>query len=263
MSKAYPSNLTQAQYELLLPLLPQPKKQGRPRQVSYWDILNAILYLLCEGCTWRGLPGDFPAWQTVYSYFRGWTQDGTWLAIHDHLYRLNRLAEGRRVSPSEVIVDSQSVKSATMINQQVGHDAAKKTNGRKRHLTVDTLGLVLRVLVTAADVPERDGAKQVLDKVHQLGKRVGRVTTVWVDGGYRGPKFYDWVIAAFGWVVEVVLRPDEAKGFVLLKKRWKVERTFGWWNWCRRLSKDYEVLPKTSETLIYIAMIRIMVRRLA
>lgn len=263
MSKAYPSNLTLAQYELLLGLLPEDKKRGRPRSVSYWEILNAIFYVLCEGCTWRGLPGDFPAWQTVYTYFRNWRKDGTWLAIHDQLYCLSRRVEGREVSPSELIVDSQSVKTATMIEEQVGYDAAKKTKGRKRHLTVDTLGLVLRVLVTAANVPEREGAKQVLQRVHQLGDRVKRVNTVWVDGGYSGPDFYDWVLTSFRWIVEVVLRPKQVKGFVLLKKRWKVERTFGWWNWLRRLSKDYEVLPETSETFIYIAMIRIMVRRLA
>lgn len=263
MRKVYPSNLTADQFELLTPLLPTESKRGRPRTTSLWDILNGIFYVLCEGCTWRGLPGDFPAWQTVYTYFRRWKQDGTWLTMHDRLYLATRRLEGRDASPSELIVDSQSVQSATMIAQAVGHDAGKKTNGRKRHLTVDTLGLVLRVLVTAASVPERDGAKQVLTQVHQLGNRVKRVHTVWVDGGYKGVKFYDWAILILHWVIEVVLRPKEVKGFVLLKKRWVVERTFGWWNWCRRLSKDYELLPETSEAFLYIAMIRIMVRRLA
>ena len=206
----------------MLGLLSEDKMRGRPGSISYWGILNAIFYVLCEGCTWRGLPGDFPAWQTVYTYFRNWRKDGTWLAINDQLYCLSQRVEGRDVSPSELIVDSQSVKTATMIEEQVGYDAAKKTKGRKRHLTVDTLGLVLRVLVTAANVPEREGAKQVLQRVHQLGDRVKRVNTVWVDGGYSGPDFYDWVLTSFRWIVEVVLTPKQVKGFVLLKKRWKV-----------------------------------------
>jgi putative transposase len=263
MSKAYPSNLTADQYELLASRLPVQKHRGRPRTTSLWQILNAIFYVLCEGCTWRGLPGDFPPWQTVYTYFRRWKDDGTLLALHDELYVITRLAQGLSESPSELIVDSQSVKTASMIAQGVGYDGAKKIKGRKRHLSVDTLGLVLRVLVTAASVPEREGGQQVLQKVKQMGHRVRRVHTVWVDGGYDGAPFYQWAMDVLRWVVWVVLRPEAAKGFVLLKKRWKVERTFGWWNRYRRLSKDYEVLPETSEAFIYLAMIRIMVRRLA
>lgn len=263
MTKAYPSNLTEDQYEFLVSMLPADKERGRPRTTSLWDILNAMFYVLCEGCTWRGLPGDFPAWQTVYTYFRRWKNDGTLLAIHDRLYVMSRLAAGRDASPSETILDSQTVKSATMIAKAVGYDGAKKSKGRKRHLTVDTLGLVLRVLVTAANVPEREGGKQVLEKVKQMGQAVHRVHTVWVDGGYDGNPFYEWAIDALRWVIWTVLRPEASKGFVLLKKRWVVERTFGWWNRYRRLSKDYEVLPETSEALIYLVMIRIMVRRLA
>ena len=262
MSKAYPSNLTQDQYELIASMLPADSDRGRPRTTCLWSVLNAIFYVLCEGCTWRGLPGDFPAWQTVYTYFRRWKKDETWLLIHDRLYKMSRLSDGRDASPSELIVDSQSVPTATMISHEVGYDAAKRIKGRKRHLTVDTLGLVLRVLVTAASVPEREGGKRVLKKVKQMGKAVRRVHSVWVDGGYDGAPFYLWAIAALRWVILVVLRPEEAKGFVLLKKRWKVERTFGWWNRYRRLSKDYEVLPETSEAFLYLAMVRIMVRRL-
>ena len=204
----------------------------------------------------------FPPWQTVYTYFRQWKQDGTLLSIHDQLYKLSRVEQGRDISPSELILDSQSVKTATMIAEAVGHDGAKQVNGRKRHLTVDTLGLVLRVLVTAASLPEREGGKQVLRKVQKMGNTVRRVHTVWVDGGYSGRPFYQWAIDALRWVIWVVLRPETAKGFVLLKKRWVVERTFGWWNRYRRLSKDYEVLPESSESFIYLAMIRIMLRRL-
>jgi putative transposase len=150
-----------------------------------------------------------------------------------------------------------------MVSQAVGYDAAKQVKGRKRHLTVDTLGLVLRVLVTAASVPEREGGKQVLKKVKQMGPAVSRLHTVWVDGGYDGNPFMQWVMDVCRWIVQVVLRPQETKGFVLLPKRWRVERTFGWLTWCRRLNKDYELLPETAETFIYLAMIRIMVRRLA
>ena len=178
----------------------------------------------------------------------------------------------RQPSPSEAAVDSQSVETATMISQEVGYDAGKKIHGRKRHLTVDLLGLVLRVLVTSASIPERQGAKKVLKQVHEMGSdsqsdpfgnRVNRLHTIWMDGGYRGEDFMHWVMDMFRWIIEIVLRPLEKKGFVHLPKRWVVERTFGWLNWCRRLSKDYERLPETSETFIYIAMIRIMIRRLA
>jgi putative transposase len=166
-------------------------------------------------------------------------------------------------SPSFASVDSQSVETATMISVDVGYDAGKQIHGRKRHLSVDMLGLVLRVLVTSASVPERTGAKKLLARTHLMGNQVKRLHTVWMDGGYRGEEFMRWVMNMFRWIVEIVLRPLEKKGFVLLPKRWVVERTFGWLNWCRRLSKDYERLPETSETFIYIAMIRIMVRRLA
>ncbi len=179
------------------------------------------------------------------------------------LYQWVRVAVGREPSPSEVAVDSQSVETATMISQEVGYDAGKKIHGRKRHLTVDLLGLVLRVLVTSASLPERTGAKKVLKRVHCMGSCTNRLHTIWLDGGYRGEEFTRWVMDVFRWIVEIVLRPLEKKGFVHLPKRWVVERTFGWLNWCRRLSKDYERLPETSETFIYIAMIRIMVRRLA
>ena len=164
MCKVYPSDCTREQFEWLVSRLPADKPFGRPRTTSLWAILNAIFYVLCEGCTWWGLPGDFPPWQTVYTYFRRWKKDGTLLAIHDELYVLSRLVEGRSDSPSALIVDSQSVKTATMIAEAVGYDGAKKTKGRKRHLSIDTLGFILRVLVTAAAVPEREGGQRVLKK---------------------------------------------------------------------------------------------------
>lgn len=262
MSKAYSSNQLREQRELLAPLIPPAKPGGRPRQVDIWAVINAILYVLSQGCTWRDLPNDFPNWQTVYTYFRNWRDDRTWLAIHDRLRDWTRAVDDCAPSPSEVIVDSQSVPTATMVSESVGYDGAKQTKGRKRHLRVDPKGLILRVLVTAANVPEREGGKQVLKPVKQMGSAVSRVHTVWVDGGYNGAPFQRWVMDVCRSIVLVVLRPEASQGFVLLKKRWKVERTLGWLNWCRRLSKDYERLPASSETFIYIAMIRILVRRL-
>lgn len=263
MSKAYPSNLTRDQYEFLSELIPPAKPGGRPREVDMWEVLNAIFYVLLEGCRWRALPSDFPAWQTVYTYLRKWRLDGTWISIHDQLHEWVRLEAQRHPSPSEAIIDSQSVKSAAGVHQRVGFDGGKVITGRKRFLAVDTLGLVLRVFVSAANLGERAGGKQVLKRVKRMGKRVSRLTTIWVDGGFDGAPFLMWVMDVCRWIVQVVLRPKQTKGFTLLKKRWVVERTFGWLMGCRRLVRDYELLPETSETFIYLAMIRIMVRRLA
>lgn len=263
MSKAYPSNLTQDQFELLNDLIPAAKTGGRPREVEMWEVLNAIFYVLVEGIRWRALPGDFPAWQTVYGYFYTWRKDGTWVQIHDRLHQWTRIEAERHPSPSEAVVDSQSVKSAAGVDEAVGYDAGKQIKGRKRFVSVDTLGLVLRVFVTAASVGERQGGKTVLKRVKQMGKGVCRLHTIWVDGGFDGEPFLQWVMNVCRWIVQVVLRPEQTQGFVLLKKRWVVERTFGWLMGCRRLVRDYELLPQTSETWIYLAMIRIMVRRLA
>ncbi len=186
MSKAYPSNLTLAQYEFISDLIPEPKTGGRKRSVDIWEVLNAIFYILVEGVRWRSLPGDFPPWQTVYTYFRNWHQDGTWLKIHDSLREWVRIENQRHKSPSEAIIDSQSVKSAAMVSQSVGFDGGKNIKGRKRFMTVDTLGLVLRVLVTAANVGEREGGKQVLKLVKQSNPKISRLTTIWVDAGFDG-----------------------------------------------------------------------------
>lgn len=263
MSKVYPSDLSHNQYEFLNDIIPHAKPGGRPRSVAMWAVLNAIFYVLVEGIQWRALPDDFPAWQTVYTYFRNWRKDGTWVQIHDQLREWTRIEQERHRSPSEAIIDSQSVKTAAMVHQAVGFDAAKQIKGRKRFISVDTLGLVLRVLVSAASVAEREGGKRVLKRVERMGAKVSRLTTIWVDGGFDGAPFMMWVMDVCRWIVQVVLRPEQTKGFTVLKKRWVVERTFGWLMGCRRLVRDYEQLPATSETFIYLAMIRIMVRRLA
>lgn len=263
MSKVYPSDLSRNQYEFLNDSIPEAKPGGRPRSVTMWAVLNAIFYVLVEGIQWRALPSDFPAWQTVYTYFRNWRKDGTWVQIHDQLREWTRIEQERHHSPSEAIIDSQSVKTAAMVHQEIGFDAGKQIKGRKRFMSVDTLGLVLRVFVTAASVGEREGGKRVLKRVKRMGKGVSRLTTIWVDGGFDGAPFMMWVMDVCRWIVQVVLRPEQTKGFLVLKKRWVVERTFGWLMGCRRLVRDYERLPETSETFIYLAMIRIMVRRLA
>ena len=150
-----------------------------------------------------------------------------------------------------------------MIHPEVGYDGGKKTKGRKRHLLVDTLGLMMVVVVSAASLPERKGAKLVFEKLARSKQLSSRLVTIWVDGGYRGIDFMRWVMDTYRWIVETVLRSDDAQGFQVIPRRWVVERTFGWFNWCRRLSKDYEVLPETSEAMIQVAMIRLMLRRLA
>lgn len=263
MSKVYASNLSRDQFEMLNDFIPAAKSGGRPRSVDMWAVLNAMYYVLVEGIRWRALPGDMPPWQTVYGYFRRWRNDGTWQRIHDELYPCARMAQGRLPTPSEGIIDSQSVKSNAGVHQQVGYDAGKRIKGGKRFITVDTLGLVLRVFVTAAKVGEREGGKTVLTRVKQMGKTATRLHTIWVDGGFDGDPFMMWVMNVCRWIVQVVLRSKDTQGFVLLKKRWVVERTFGWFMGCRRLVRDYESLPKTSEAFMYLAMIRIMVKRLA
>lgn len=211
----------------------------------------------------RLLPSNFPGWKTVYHYFRTWRLDGTWERVNHKLHQWVRVSEQRDASPSAAILDSQSVKTATPAAIEVGYDTAKQVKGRKRHLLVDTLGLVLMVVVTTASVPERAGAKLVFARLQHLRTWVHRLVLIWVDGGYQGQDFMRFVMDTHRWIVEPVLRQGIIKGFVPIPQRWKVERTFGWFNWCRRLSKDDEILPQTSEAFIYIANIRLMLRRLA
>jgi transposase len=263
MRAAYPSDLSADEFALIENLLPGPKERGRPRSVELWEVLNAIFYLVAEGCRWRSLPHDFPVWQTVYSYLRQWKKDGTWIAVHDALRDRCRVVCGHEISPSETMLDSQTVKSSAYLNQEIGYDKAKLTKGRKRHMTVDCLGLILRVFVSAASLPERAGGRVVLQRVKQMSpERTNRLLVVWADSGYFGKPFTTWVMDTLHWILEVVIRPKEQRRFVLLPKRWVVERTFGWLMNYRRLVRDHEGLANTSESMIYIAMIRNMLRRL-
>ncbi|MBA2749794.1 MAG: IS5 family transposase [Tatlockia sp.] len=263
MRQSYRTDLSDEQWELLEELIPKAKAGGRPRQVDIREVINAIFYLVSGGMAWHLLPHDFPKGKTVYHYFRQWRIDGDWVRIHDLLRQRLRVGCDREVSPSVAILDSQSVATATMMHRAVGFDANKKITLRKRHLLVDTLGLMIMVVVSAANVPEREGANLVFEKLHLIRGKFPRLVRIWVDGGYEGKTFMCSVMDRYRWIIETIKRSDRTKGFVLLPRRWVVERTFGWFNWYRRLSKDYECLPETSVAMIQVAMIRIMVRRLA
>lgn len=263
MPLAYASELTLEQYELFASLLDPPSKKGRPRSVNLMLVVQAILYVLVSGCAWRLLPHAYPPYSTVYYYFRKWRDDGSWKRIHDHLVQWVRVTQERNPTSSAASLDSQSVPTAVMVHEAVGYDAGKHIKGRKRFTLVDTLGLLIAVHVVAASVPEREGARQLLAKLNQERHRVPQLVRIWVDGGFSGAEFLHWVIDTFRWILEVVLRSEGTQGFVLLPKRWMVERTYGWLHWCRRLNMDYERLPASSEALIHIAMIRLMLRRLA
>lgn len=255
----YTSDLTNVQWAFIHYCFPKPAATGRPREHSYRELLNAMFYLVRTGCQWRNLPKDFAPWSTVYSYYRQWKRNGLWERIHDHLVEHLRLCEGRQRAATAAILDSQSVKSSEC-SQERGYDAGKQINGRKRHLLVDTLGLVLAVLVLPANVQDRDGARRLLGQF--LGRSPGRrVQHIWADGGYSG-KLLDWARRLWGCTVEVVKR-TEAHTFRVLPRRWVVERTFGWLGRYRRLSRDYERQAATGETVVRIAMIRLMLNRLA
>jgi putative transposase len=255
----YESSLTDAQWTVLESLLAKPKKLGRP-PIDRRRIIDAILYIVKAGVQWRLLPHDFPCWKTVYHVFRSWTLDHTWEALNARLRALVREEADKRCRPTAAILDSQSVKSDPH-GGGVGYDSAKKIKGRKRHILVDTLGLLLGIVVTPANTAERDGAQALL--LRTLGVFTW-LRLLWVDGGYVGPAFAQWVKNLRAKLeVQVVKRSDDAKGFQVLPRRWIVERTFAWLMRHRRLVRDYETTETSAEAWAYIAMIRIQLRRLA
>lgn len=256
----YPSDLTDAQFALLEPLLPQAKPGGRPRSVNLHASVNAILYVNRTGCQWRALPKDYPPWSTAYDYFRKWRKDGTWQAINDTLRGRVRARAGRQESPRTAYLDSQSVKGGGAGGES-GYDPAKKITGRKRHLVVDSLGLVIAVLVTGAGWTDSRAALDLLGILPlQL---LGRLRVIWADSVYATKALFAEVAWWGLYQLGIVRRPEGVKGWIHLPKRWVVERTFGWLLRYRRHSRDYERETESSEAMIHVSMISLMLHRLA
>jgi putative transposase len=255
----YASDLTDHEWKLIAYCFPKPATRGRPREHSLRELVNAIFYLTRTGCQWRYLPEHFAPWPTVYHYFRTWKRNGLWQAIHDHLREHVRLVEGRRRRATAAIIDSQSAKSSEM-SQERGYDAGKKINGRKRHVLVDTLGLILSVRVLPANIQDRAAARQLIGSFQEGCSPRRRLRHIWADGGYAGA-LVEWSRRVARCTLEIVKR-TQAHRFQVLPRRWVVERTFGWLGRYRRLTRDYERQATSGETFVHLAMIRLMLTRL-
>ncbi|HEV7126241.1 MAG TPA: IS5 family transposase [Ktedonobacterales bacterium] len=258
MSMTYPSDLTNHEWECVQRYLPPLSTRGRPRTHPLRRILDAIFYVVRTGYARRYLPSNFPPWQTVFYHFRRFCVKGIWHLLYTALHRAERERVGRNADPSAAILDSQSVKTIEESAHIRGYDAHKCVKGRKRHLLVDTLGLPISVYITPADMHDTQGARRLLAGLQYF---VLRLKKIWADAAYRGHELADWCQAQGGWELEVAQRTAGVRGWSQQPKRWIVERTFGWVSRNRRLAKDYERKVQTSETLIEVAMIRLLVAR--
>jgi transposase len=262
--RRYPSDTTDGEWALIAPLLPVPACQsragGRPEAHCRRAVVDAIRYVIHNGCVWRAVPADFPPWRTVYGFYQRWNATGVTIALHGALRAAARVAAGRHAEPAAAVIDSQSVRAApTVPKASRGWDNAKKVNGRKRHIAVDTGGLLLEVLATPASVQDRDAARPLLFNLRRARRRVRRA---WADSGYAG-KLQPWAATYLKLTVEIVKRPQNQHTFEVLPRRWVVERTLAWITSYRRCARDYERLPAHHEAAVYWAMITLMTRRLA
>ena len=265
IAKRYPSDLTDEEWEVIKEVLEQeePYTTGRPQTVDRREIVNALFYLNKTGCQWRYLPKDFPPYYTVSYYYHKWVRNGTLEKMNTEVRRRLRKNEGRNEDPSAAIIDTQSVKGTPESAIESGFDGGKRVKGRKRHIIVDTIGYLLVVIVHAANVFDGRGALQVVEKLFSI---VTTVQLIWTDGTYKG-HVITWALERFGCVLEMVKnkkkrKTKSGKGFKVLPRRWVVERTFAWLGRSRRLSKDYERNPSSSAGMVYVASIRLMLRRL-
>ena len=255
----YASDTTEEEWAIIAPHLPEKFRRGRPRTTDLRAVVNAVFYIAQTGCQWRLLPKDFPPFTTVQGYFYQWRDEGRWRAINHDLVMRAREAIGREASPTAGAIDSQSVKTCEAGGPR-GFDAGKKVKGRKRHIATDTEGHLLGVQVHAADIQDRDGAVGVIASLRRLYPWLRHL---FADGGYAGDKLTAALQPLGTWTIEIVKRSDAAKGFVLLPRRWVVERTFAWLNRNRRLAKDFEAHITTAATWVMIASVKLIMRRLA